>query len=327
MRSFPFKLAGLFGMFIARQMTAARGFFPGHRTWLQARVLPTVIAFVVLAYLVGPGEVASHIRSVSMSGLLFSLVLHGAVIAALSWRWLAVVRTLGARVAYREALRLTFTATFLNMVLPTSVGGDVGRVWLGRRHGVGLSEGAIAAVCDRVVGLASLLLLVACAIFFLPHALPVELQLVLPMMLLGLVAGVFVLRYAHRLAPGSHGARATLAVRSLLRCRGLVAAAVMVSVLGHIAAAGIAAVIAQGMGLELSFAMAIVLFPAVMLATLVPISVGGWGVRELAAIPLLGLAGVEPAGATAIALTFGLTQLIAAGLGTSVLLLARERAG
>jgi glycosyltransferase 2 family protein len=105
----------------------------------------------------------------------------------------------------------------------------------------------------------------------------------------------------------------------LLRDRRLVAATVTVSLASHVAAAGIAALIARGMGIELPLLTAIILFPAAILATLAPISVGGWGVRELAAIPLLELAGIGAAGAAAIALVFGLTQLVAAGLGTIAL--------
>jgi uncharacterized membrane protein YbhN (UPF0104 family) len=49
---------------------------------------------------------------------------------------------------------------------------------------------------------------------------------------------------------------------------------------------------------------------------MLPISIGGWGVREAAAIPLLALAGIPASGAVTLALLFGLTQVAAAGCGT-----------
>ncbi len=66
------------------------------------------------------------------------------------------------------------------------------------------------------------------------------------------------------------------------------------------------------------------LIPLVMVASAIPISVAGWGVREGAMVAALGLVGVGEAQAFAISLLLGL-MLIVAGLPGGLLWL-RSRA-
>src|SRR5258708_2827328 len=54
----------------------------------------------------------------------------------------------------------------------------------------------------------------------------------------------------------------------------------------------------------------IVLIPLVTLITLVPISIGGWGVREGALVVLLGGIGVPSAAALALSILFGLSSIV-----------------
>ena len=87
------------------------------------------------------------------------------------------------------------------------------------------------------------------------------------------------------------------------------------SLLAHLLAVAIAWTLAQGMGLELSVLQALALFPLVLFAALVPVSVGGWGVREGAAVLVFVPIGWTAADAVALSLLFGLTQVVAASPG------------
>jgi len=49
----------------------------------------------------------------------------------------------------------------------------------------------------------------------------------------------------------------------------------------------------------------------VVLAQVLPISVGGWGVREAAAVALLAMAGVDAASALLVSITFGVLIFLA----------------
>jgi glycosyltransferase 2 family protein len=68
---------------------------------------------------------------------------------------------------------------------------------------------------------------------------------------------------------------------------------------------------AKVVGVELSFALAAVSTPIVVLVTLIPLSVGGLGIREGGFVILLGQAGIDAADATVVSLLSAATIVIA----------------
>ena len=70
--------------------------------------------------------------------------------------------------------------------------------------------------------------------------------------------------------------------------------------------------LAQASGLSLSLVDAAVLFTIMVAVALIPVSIGGWGVRELAVTSLLGSHGVPFEQALFFSLCFGAILLIAA---------------
>jgi uncharacterized membrane protein YbhN (UPF0104 family) len=89
--------------------------------------------------------------------------------------------------------------------------------------------------------------------------------------------------------------------------------------IGHLFAIACAVAIARGLHLVLSVPDALLLFPVVLLAGMLPFSIGGWGVREAAAISVFSFVGMPPGGALATSLLFGLTQMAVSGLGSLIL--------
>jgi glycosyltransferase 2 family protein len=63
----------------------------------------------------------------------------------------------------------------------------------------------------------------------------------------------------------------------------------------------------QAQGLALPLTDAAVLFTAIIAVLVVPISISGWGVRELAVVSLLGAHGVAPERKLLLSVCFGLT--------------------
>jgi len=63
----------------------------------------------------------------------------------------------------------------------------------------------------------------------------------------------------------------------------------------------------------------------VLLLSLLPISIAGWGVREGAMIACLGLVGVDAASAFAVSALFGLTSVVVGLPGGLVWLLIGQR--
>jgi uncharacterized membrane protein YbhN (UPF0104 family) len=73
------------------------------------------------------------------------------------------------------------------------------------------------------------------------------------------------------------------------------------------------------LGLPMSFVQITVIILLVFLVTIIPISIGGWGVRETAMVAPLGQVGVANADALLCSVLFGLAQVLASLPGLSLL--------
>ncbi len=281
---------------------------------IAGRALIAIASVIIILQIADVAGIGHAIASLTLPALALALVMHATIIMALAWRWAMLVRATGSEVTYPLAIRMTFVSTVLNLVLPTSIGGDVSRVWFGKQQGMALESATAAGILDRGIGLAALVILVAAGAVLLGGRL-IESVLLAAVMVGVLLLGLF-LRWARQLPEAHAGYRFAAAARIALGSRPVMGTTLGLSFASHLVATWISAVLANGMGLELSAWHASLLFPAVLLATAIPVSIGGWGLRELAAIPVLDLAGMTSEGAAAVALVFGLTQLAAALLGS-----------
>ena len=74
-------------------------------------------------------------------------------------------------------------------------------------------------------------------------------------------------------------------------------------------------VLTAGQGASLSLFDALIFVPPIMLAAALPVSLAGWGVREGAAVVLLGEAGINSAQALATSIAFGIISLVPVLIG------------
>jgi glycosyltransferase 2 family protein len=92
--------------------------------------------------------------------LSLAVVLGGQVLYA--WRWWLVLAITGADVSLSTAVRQYFVGIFVNNFLPSTVGGDVAKVYyIGRQHGY--RAVAASVLVDRVIGLGILAILATAA--------------------------------------------------------------------------------------------------------------------------------------------------------------------
>lgn len=261
---------------------------------------------------IDPVGVLDAMSQFSALAIIASLALHMLIIALLSWRFLVLFQ--GQRSAPLSVLgvfRMTFGATLANLLLPTALLGDAGRVWLIRKNGVDTRLAVKIGVSDRLAGLVALALAAAAGASAAPMLVPdglTELSLLLFAVLS--VALYFVL-------PASGTTRkAGIFVGSLI---GL-------SLLGHLAATVISYLLLKSAGEAVSAIALLAMFPGLLLAAAMPVSVGGWGSRELAAMVCLPMIGIDQNVAVAMSIMFGLTQVAAAALGLVMLIPLSRRA-
>ena len=284
------------------------------------QIILHLAGFVLLVYctlsIVDRPRLQSLLDQMSASTLVTMTVLHVVIILLTSWRFAGIVHAAGAAISLRDAIRLTFSATFANMLLPTSIAGDAGRVWLVHRRGLPLKSAVAIGVFDRMIGLASLGSVVLLGTILAPPLIPFW-----GVILLCSVCAVPVAFLLARWRTGNN-----LPDHGKTRPAAVVCASASLSIAAHLVSIAIAFVFLQDHPSSVGFGALLVLFPAVLLAASVPVSIGGWGTRELAAAGAFATVGLDPSIAIAMAFMFGVTQTAAAGLGTAFFLMnARAR--
>src|SRR5262249_45726027 len=87
------------------------------------------------------------------------------------------------------------------------------------------------------------------------------------------------------------------------------------SLCNHLCRVGMVICLAASLGLNLSVTDALIVVPASLLISMAPISIGGWGVREVVLVHGLSLVGIASGGALAISVLYGAIWLINALVG------------
>ncbi len=274
------------------------------------RVGGTVLLFAVLAWRLDWGNFAAALGRLSVGPWLLACGVYVVAQLASALRWQYLAAPLGFAVGAARMASIYFVGMFFNLVLPTSVGGDVVRAWyLTRQAPEYRSRWGAALLCvlaDRASGLAVLVVLAGAAALLTP--LPAWMAWLCWGLCAGLVVGLCCLPLLPLMAGLPLAGKAAAKVKELLdaygREPGTQALALLLSVV--VQGAGVVQVwlIAGALGLEVPLAHCAVAVPLVALFTLLPVSVGGHGLREAALVLLLAPAGVGTAEAVTLSLTW-----------------------
>jgi uncharacterized protein (TIRG00374 family) len=247
-------------------------------------------------------------------------------------RWRLILKQLGVCGSAASELRLLFVGYFFNQTLPSAVGGDFLRAWLINREGVHLRIAAASVIADRIAALLGLLVLCLLLSPFTAEYLGVRLAMEIRFVcLLILAVGLGVLSSGprivdvlvsflsfHRLAELARSVSA--AFNNKLLTTGLL----VLSATVHLITGLVVFLIAKSLGVSIEAMACASLFPFILLATTIPISFAGWGVREAVAIAVFGLVGVSSSDSMLVSVTFGATLLLV-GLPGGYFWLARTR--
>jgi uncharacterized membrane protein YbhN (UPF0104 family) len=237
-----------------------------------------------------------------------------------------VMRIFSRRVKFGTAFLYSLVGWFFSNVAPSTVGGDIFRgVQLSR---VGLSIGAAVRLVLSIRVLSFITLVAVIAAGF-PIALDLlherRDELLLGSVLacgLGAIAGLVLLAFLPvPLAWLERWPlfRKPLAIaedfRLLIVPSGSMALAWFSAFVQHILRVGVLACLSVGLGLGIPIAALFAFTTAALLMSMLPISFGGWGVREIAFVYLLGAAGVSAEAALSLSIAFGLLRVLLGLIG------------
>ena len=281
----------------------------------------TVLWFLVQQ--VGAAPFEDGLRAVTWPAVVAAVAITVLTTVCSAWRWRVVARALGISIGLPAATGAYYRSLFLNSVLPGGILGDVHRaVTHGRRAG-DVTRGLRAVAWERLCGQVIQAMVTAIVLLTMPSPVRPALPYILAGMTVIAGCAALVMVWAARRGR-SRLPRAARALADDLR-GGLLAPdvwprIVLASVLvvaGHTATFVIAAQVA---GSTAPLGELIALLMVVQVAMVIPLGIGGWGLREGAAAWAFGAAGLGAATGVTVTTLYAVLMLAAVAPGAGLLL-------
>jgi uncharacterized membrane protein YbhN (UPF0104 family) len=306
------------------------------------RILLSTIKILISAALlyfslrkVNLSDLASRINITSLGwiGLAIAVTFLQIFVGVLRWREISA--ECGAPLATKQAMRFNVIGTFFNQTLPSSIGGDAVRLWLVARAGAGWRAATYSIFVDRAIGLIALAIIIVASLPWSYSLIgdPNGRSALLFVDFAALAGGMGFLVLGRLPWPwlkswwGTHHIHACSVIANRVifnRARGPKVATF--SVLVHVLAVVIAWCVVQSIAAPIMFSQIFQLVPPVMLITMLPISIAGWGVREATMGLAFGYAGLMTNEGVNVSLLFGAVSFIVGAFGGLVWILSAEKA-
>jgi uncharacterized membrane protein YbhN (UPF0104 family) len=241
-------------------------------------------------------------------------------VAICALRWQRVLRAIGGYLPFLRAAELFSIGNFFGQILPGAVGGDAIRMLATRRAGLDLGASINSVMLERGATVYALVLLTTLAEpALLDRVTDAPAVWLFPLLTLGATLGLAVLAQLDHVPAGwrrfrivrGFGQLAADTRKCFFRIRNA-APVIAIALIGHVNLAMVVWVLALGLGAPVTLVDCLVLVPPVILVATLPISIAGWGAREVAMVTVFGLIGVPSPQATALSVLFGVATLIIA---------------
>jgi len=290
--------------------------------WTAIRIAGTCLALGITLWLLPRHEVLATMRSVPLTVWLFTfcVFLAGNVVAAAKW-WLLTSRS--EDVPFRIALKAHFAGQMANVFLPGAVGGDVVRVGMVFKQSQSKPRIAVGSAVDRILDSLGLLLL-SCVggLFALGGKLD---NTLLQVGAIGLLAVVSIPVFLFVLGKFEHIGIVAKVRAAILEFRQEPLKLVLCLALSMSVQAtfiGLNITLARSSGIHIPVAAWFFAWPLSKLIAVLPISLGGLGVREASLAALLTRFGAPAARTVAVGLVWQTILMASATVGAIVLLVS-----
>ena len=289
----------------------------------------------VIAYLfsqVDLDETMAYLRDVDGRFLVavLAVVLFGPFAQAM--RWMIIVRTMGEAFTYVTSVSNIFIGLLFNQFLPSSIGGDAVRMWRVYKLGFALDNAINSVLLDRISALFALVLMVATSIPLMYASYDARPEFLAAPLFVGAAIAAFVVMFFIDRIPESWQrwrpmlilSRLSTASRTVLLRPSTGLSTVLLSFLTHGTSILTAYFLARALQLDVGLLDCFLLIPPVILFSVLPISVAGWGVREGALVTALSIINIDYDAAFTLSVMFGLSLMSAALPGAAFWLLSRD---
>jgi len=247
-------------------------------------------------------------------------------------RWRTILKMLmpDRRVPLVGVQAAFYTAAFFNCFPLGNIGGDIARVVLSRQLTLPFDRIITSVLVDHALALVAIFAVAALTLPTISHPLASAAWFGSVAILLAVVAGAYLLwifeyalgRWRHHRLVGTFLAL-TAQLESLRQPRMLVA--LLWGLLSVGASALSTYFLSRALGIAVGPAAMAAVMSMVTLVVIMPISLAGWGVREVSFVALLGTLGVEADAAFLLSVEVGLLTMVMSLPGAGLWLLTRQR--
>ena len=298
-------------------------------------IIKILVSLIVLYLIYRNIDVEKSIQEVKRMGLmtsLLSIMVLALSIPVISLRLSSILHVFSHNISARDLILPTYTGLFLNQFLPTSVGGDIYRVWMMTKEGINYLRATSFILVDRIFGILSAVVILGFSILFssfVGQSVPYVATYLFFVVSIALI--VFVLLGFMPLVSWPLFEKIICPIRQLSKdfskilvdpkYIGIVS---VYSVASQLIPVLVYYIIVSSLKLDLSFFSCMVIGPSAMIASAIPLAFAGWGIREAAVIFIMQAYNISNDNSFAVSILFGLLLMITSIPGGVPLLIIKR---
>ncbi len=262
-------------------------------------------------------DLGAHFRASAWTWASVFMLLQ---IVLLSFRWEMLVNIGKKHLSFMDALKINLTSQLANLFFIATVGGILVRIGMSVQQGATIFKSLIATLFDRLMTLGSLILLSAVFMPGLAHhvdnktfatfSIYVSILIFTMFVFVPLFFNMIVFRMPQATRLKGRLRYGLRYLKALIRNPFLCGKILSVSLAAQLAFFVAEYFIAQSTGANLTFWQLMTVLPIISLLSALPISIGGWGVREGAFVYFLGILDVPMETAFLISVQVGLIGML-----------------
>ncbi len=306
------------------------------------KVLLSVLLLGYLVYKAEPMKIVEVLGQVwyndRMVYLLLAIGIYLLATIIYTWRWQILVKACGLQVVtWLDLFRFYLIGLFFNNFLPTSIGGDVFRIYHLIEKSGDRTAGFTSVLTERLLGIASTLILTLISLFLLSSQLNDNRLIYIAAGLLVVIITFFILVFndhflqmAEQLVKplkvlrlGERIMKFFEAIRFYYNSRGIYLKILGISILGQLLVIIMTYILSLAIGLQIPLDYLFLVVPISFLVTMLP-SINGIGFREGAFVVLLGRIAISNAEAISLSFLSVLVPMIVSMSGGILFILNKQ---
>ena len=229
-----------------------------------------------------------------------------------AYRWMYISKITNLNISFKNSIQFYYISTFMNNILPGGIIGDIFRIYHTTENKIEIlkmGKSVQAVIFERLSGQIMLLafFIVSLTFYFLiNNKYEAFFYLFFPSLLIFFIFKLFLNKKIKKMLNGKKISHNIYAVFSgevfwkhLMLSFFVVCSYVLIYVIS-----------AVSLGLDIDYLAFMVFSPIILFSMTLPISIGGWGIRELTALLLSLLLGLSASASISVSIIYGILNLI-----------------